>query len=209
MNLHGWALSHKLIREANHKIEWKIVTILQNCDNNVLKWLKPSLGNFGVWTQTLELQFLVHSSATQLVSFSSHVCRRRVYIKSTLKPCPLWTFHIASTQSDGDGVHGWRSGAVFVPTFSLAGPVHLYSAEPVESLSDKAGKEWEKDGFGGGSSNTTTMMKVSPPLAAPDLSYAHNSCLKYPWSTQQWLVGSDSDQNGKSYVLLNSWWNCN
>lgn len=94
------------------------------------------------------------------------------------------------------------------PSFPRS-PLHLYSAEPVESLSDKAVKEWEKDGFGGGCADTTTMMKVSPPLAAPDLSYKHNSCLKYPWSAQQRLDGSDSDQNGKSYVVFNSWWNCN
>lgn len=208
MNLHGWALSHKLKREANHKTEWKNLTIPQNRANNVLKMAKTTFGE--LWGLSSDAWIAVFShSRDWWPRFGFHICRRRGSVKSTLKACPPWTFHIASTQSERDGVHGWRSGPVSVPTFSLAAPVHLYSAEPVESLSDKAGKEWEKDGFGGGSSNTTTMMKVSPPLAAPDLSYTHNSCLKYPWSTQQWLVGSDSEQNGKSYVVLNSWWNCN
>lgn len=38
----------------------------------------------------------------------------------------------------------------FVQTFSFTAPIHLYSAEPVESLSDKAVKEWGYDGFEGG-----------------------------------------------------------
>lgn len=56
--------------------------------------------------------------------------------------------------------------------------IHLYSAELLESWSDKAMKgESERldleEGVGGvrGKSNSTTMMKVSLPQAAPDLSF--------------------------------------
>lgn len=174
----------------------------------------------------LALQFLVHSHVWwrrlrsrfpwwgNVVSLGSHVCHICGSIKPHVENVLTVNFSRCIKRAGP-----WRRAGLtfalqffffFVSTFSLVRPVHLYSAEPVESLSDKAVKEWEKDGFGGGgSSNTTTMMKVSPPLAAPDLSYTHNSSLKYPWSTSGGLAASDSDQNGKSDVVLNSWWNCN
>lgn len=210
MNLHGWALSHKLNREANHKMEWKNLTIPQNCDNNFLKWLKASLGDSGVWAQTLELQFLVHS-CVRLSSCPSAF----TFVADVVILNPPWnrahrelfTLHqhsqtVTAFVADVQGQ--------FLSQPFPSQPLFFYILLSLLSLwVIKPGKSERRMDLEGGSSNIATMMKVSPPLAAPDLSYTHNSCLKYPWSTQQWLVGSDSDQNGKSYVVLNSWWNCN
>lgn len=69
--------------------------------------------------------------------------------------------------------------------------------------------EREKDGFGGGGPTVPQSWKwVFPKLLLTYL-MTHNSCFKYPWSSLWWLVCSDSDQNRKSYMVLNSWWSCN
>lgn len=55
---------------------------------------------------------------------------------------------------------------------NLTALIHLYSAELLESWSDKAMKERLRGGWiWRGRSNSTTMMKVSLPRAAPDLSF--------------------------------------
>lgn len=69
----------------------------------------------------------------------------------------------------------------FVSTFSLfphlTAFIHLYSAELLEPLSDKAMKESERrmdleeEEGGERRSGSTTRMKVSLPRAAPDLSH--------------------------------------
>lgn len=65
------------------------------------------------------------------------------------------------------------------PFLHLTGFIHLYSAQLLESLSDKSMKEGVRDGWaqrgqgwsGGEGSSRTVMKKVSLPQAAPDLSH--------------------------------------
>lgn len=93
----------------------------------------------------------------------------------------LGNFQIASTELDCGGALITAVALLtrtcnfclklFTLLLHLAAHIHLYSAELLESLSDKTMKERVREGWiWRGRSNSTTMMKVSLPRAAPDLS---------------------------------------
>lgn len=163
-----------------------------------------------LWAQTLELQFLVHSRVWWLRLSSCPSAS--TFVADVLILNPPWKrahreLFILHQHSQTVTAFMADVQAQFLSQPFPSQPLFIYILLSLLSLwVIKPGKSERRMDLEGGA---TTLMKVSPPLAAPDLSYTHNSCLKYPWSTQQWLVGSDSHQNGKSYVVLNSWWNCN
>lgn len=114
----------------------------------------------------------------------------------------------------------WCAHAIFFVSTSSLFPhltalIHLYSAELLEPLSDKAMKErvrdgWSRMGEEEGPAVPQWWKWVFPELLLTYL-MTHNSCFKYPCLevSLRWLVWIDGDKNRDGDMALNSWWNCN